>query len=61
MSIAITIKTDRDLTPKGKRTARVVQLNQGPHIRWYVSGRIYATKANTPEMRALTREWLAAA
>lgn len=61
MTIAITIKTDRDLTPKGKRTARVVQLNQGLHIRWYVSGRIYATKNNTPEMRELTREWLAAA
>ena len=59
--IKITIKTDADFTPAGKRTARTVTLKQGPRIRWYVSGRIYNTLPCTPENAALTKEWMAAA
>ncbi len=54
----VVIRTDRDLTPEGKRTARVVHLRQGPHIRWYVSGHIYRTLNNTKENAALTSDWL---
>lgn len=55
----IVIKTAMDLTPAGKRTARKVTLTQGQRIRWYVGGRIYATKPATVEMVALTNEWMA--
>ena len=58
--IKVTIKTDADFTPAGKRTARTVMLNQGPRIRWYVSGRIYNTLPSTPENSALTKEWIEA-
>lgn len=54
----VVINTDSDLTPEGKRTARVVQLRQGPYIRWYVSGRIYRTLKNTKENASLTSDWL---
>lgn len=57
----IVIHTDRDLTPPGKRTAKVVQLRGGAHIRWYVGGKIYSTRANTPAQAAVTRNWIAAA
>lgn len=56
----IVIHTDLDLTPAGKRTARTVQLKRGPAIRWYVGGKIYATRAVTPQNVATTKEWIAA-
>lgn len=62
MNIAITIKSNTaDFTPPGKRSAKSVQLRQGVFIRWYVSGRIYRTLSDTPENRALSREWVKAA
>lgn len=60
----ITIHTDADFTPTGKRSARVVKTNsrfgQGRQLRWYVAGRIYRSMAPTSENVALTNEWLAA-
>jgi hypothetical protein len=57
----ITIQTNADLTPAGKRAARVVPLNRGraPRIRWYVGGRIYNQLPVTPDNIAMTREWVA--
>lgn len=60
----ITIQTDADFTPKGKRTARIAttsgSFGRGREIRWYVSGRVYARMAVTPENAKLTNEWLGA-
>ena len=59
----IVIQTDADFTPKGKRSARVVQTRgqfAGRQLRWYVSGRIYHRLPVTPENIALTSQWLAA-
>lgn len=51
----LTIQTDLDLTPKGKRSARYVQSRYGTTLRWYVAGRIYLKGASL----AHTKEWLA--
>lgn len=56
----IVIEVDADLTPKGKRTARIVQTDRnGRQLRWYVGGRIYreftALSAKNVE---LTKEWI---
>lgn len=52
----IVIKTEYDLTPAGKRAARVVQTSRGGRqLRWYVGGRLYWKGA--PAER--TSEWLA--
>lgn len=51
----ITIHTDLDFTPSGKRTARYVYGRTGAQLRWYVSGRIYS---KAPPAH-LTAEWLA--
>lgn len=59
--LKIVIHTDKDLTPAGKRTARVVQTDRGGRqLRWYVSGRIYAQMPVTLEKVALTQEWMGA-
>lgn len=55
----IVIDVDADLTPKGKRTARIVNTDRnGRQLRWYVAGRIYRefcaiNKANVD----LTNKW----
>ena len=49
-----------DLTPKGKRSARVVGTDRGGRqLRWYVSGRIYNWLSVNADNVAMTREWLA--
>lgn len=55
--LRIIIHTDRDLTPPGKRAARIIRLRRGGRaIRWYVSGRIYATRPMSD--LSVTRQWL---
>lgn len=58
----VVIEVDSDLTPKGKRTARIVQTDRnGRQLRWYVAGRIYREfGAINKENMELTNEWLAA-
>lgn len=58
----IVIDVDADMTPKGKRTARIVQTDRnGRQLRWYVAGRIYREfGAINNSNVALTNEWLAA-
>jgi hypothetical protein len=52
----IVINTDYDLTPAGKRAARVVQTSRGGRqLRWYVGGRLYRKGAPSEH----TAEWLA--
>lgn len=52
----IVINTDYDLTPAGKRAARVVQTSRGGRqLRWYVGGRLYWKGAPADH----TAEWLA--
>lgn len=52
----IVINTDYDLTPAGKRAARVVQTSRGGRqLRWYVGGRLYWKGASSDH----TAEWLA--
>jgi SepF-like predicted cell division protein (DUF552 family) len=62
LSQKIVIATDRDLTPKGKRIARIVKLRSAmgtvERIRWYVARRIYNQLTVTPENVTLTREWV---
>lgn len=59
--IKITIQTDADFTPAGKRRAQIWTGYRGTRlIRWYVSGRRYRALAITPENIALTKEWLGA-
>jgi len=49
-----------DLTPKGKRTARIVGTDRGGRqLRWYVSGRLYRWLAPNAENIATTQEWMA--
>ena len=61
MSLKITIKTDADFTPPGKRTARVVTHTRGVQLLWfYVSGRRYRSLAPTAENLAMAQEWIAA-
>lgn len=56
----LTIQTDRDFTPVGKRSAKVVTHDRGTkRIRWYVGGRRYHVLPVTPENAALTRDWVA--
>jgi hypothetical protein len=55
--ISITIHTDRDLTPPGVRSFRIVQLRGGQHLRWYLDRRIYRTLPFTLDNLALSREW----
>lgn len=53
----IIIQTNADFTPKGKRTARVVQTSRGGRqLRWYVGGKLYRKGAPAE----LTAAWLAA-
>jgi hypothetical protein len=52
----IVIDTNYDLTPAGKRVARVVQTSRGGRqLRWYVGGRLYWKGAPSEH----TAEWLA--
>jgi len=56
----ITIITNADFTPPGKRGARIIQTSSnGRQLRWYVSGRIYNKMALNGENVSLTNEWLA--
>ena len=55
----ITIQTDCDFTPLGKRRARIVTLARGVRrIRWYVSGRRYRQLAVTDDNIAMSRDWI---
>jgi hypothetical protein len=58
----IVIQVDADMTPKGKRTARIVQTDRnGRQLRWYVAGRIYREFGVINNSNVtLTNEWLAA-
>lgn len=56
----IVIDVDADLTPKGKRTARIVHTDRnGRQLRWYVAGRIYREFGSINKKNVdLTNEWL---
>ena len=58
----ITIQTNADFTPAGKRTAKIVQttgmFGKGRQLRWYVGGRIYQQMRPTVENIELTQRWL---
>ena len=60
--MTITIQTDLDFTPAGKRRAQTVELRGqfGPvtKIRWYVSGKIFRTLPLTQENVDLSKEWV---
>jgi hypothetical protein len=57
----IVIKTDCDLTPDGKRRAKVVTMARGlKQIHWYVGRERYHELANTAANADLTNDWLAA-
>lgn len=58
----IVIDVDADLTPKGKRAARIVQTDRnGRQLRWYVAGRIYREFGAINNVNVnLTNEWLVA-
>ena len=58
----IVIEVDADLTPKGKRAARIVQTDRnGRQLRWYVGGRIYREfSAISAKSVELTKEWIEA-
>jgi hypothetical protein len=59
----ITIQTDADFTPPGKRAYKAVCLSGASvytHIRWYVSGRKYRTLPLNPENYDLSKQWVAA-
>ncbi|MFL1449246.1 hypothetical protein ACI77O_12695 [Pseudomonas tritici] len=58
----IVIQTDADLSPTGKRTARIVRHQRtgrrtNPQIRWYVAGKIYRTLPITEDNVKLTAKW----
>jgi len=57
--MTITIQTNLDFTPKGKRTARVAPYGHRV-IHWYVAGRIYNRLPITTANIALTNEWVRA-
>jgi len=60
--IKIVIHTDLDLTPAGKRTARIGRpVPSGQRLCWYVAGRIYRQLPMTKENVQLTHDWIAAA
>lgn len=54
----ITIQTDADFTPKGKRRARIVKTTQGKQLRWYVGGRHWRKLQITNDNIKLTHDWL---
>lgn len=56
----ITIQTNADFTPPGKRVARVVKTTRGQQLRFYVAGRLYRWLAVTPENLKMANEWIAA-
>jgi len=61
LNTKIVINTNADLTPKGKRSAKVVRSRRGkklpsPVIAWYVGGRFYRHTFDV----ALTNEWFEA-
>lgn len=54
--LSITITSDKDFTPKGKRSARYVRTYRGgTQLRLYVAGRIFVKGANP----AIVNDWLA--
>lgn len=53
--LKITIQTDADFTPAGKRRAKIAY---GNRIRWYVSGSIYRTLSITAANIELSRQWV---
>ncbi len=57
----ITIQSNYDFTPKGKRRAQIVTLRgmfgKVKRIRWYVSGRIFNQLPVTEENLKLSKEW----
>ena len=65
----IVINTTADLTPKGKRTFKVVKTGYktrgrkcNPQLRWYVGGKCFRTFDDVSvENLNLTQEWIAAA
>lgn len=60
----ITIQTDADFTPAGKRRVRVVKcrnrMGVSAQIRLYVSGRIFRKLAPTPQNMELAKQWVSA-
>ena len=53
--ITLTINSEFDFTPKGKRAARYVRTSRGSRqLRWYVGGRLYVKGANP----AFINEWI---
>lgn len=59
--LTLRIQTDADLTPKGKRSARIVPTSRGgAQLRWYVSGKRYRFLAPTVANAALTEQWIQA-
>lgn len=61
MPLKISIQTDADFTPAGKRTARTVQTDRGGRqLRWYVSGRLYNRLPVTAANAELTQRWIEA-
>lgn len=62
LNTKIIIRTDADLTPKGKRRARIVEthsaMGKGHQLRWYVGGRWYRGMRPTNENITLTQNWL---
>lgn len=49
-----------DLTPAGKRSARIVGTDRGgKQLRWYVGGRLYKWLSPNAQNVAMTNEWLA--
>lgn len=59
--IKITIQTDADFTPKGKRRALIVPTSRGGRqIRWYVGGRYYSRLPVTADNIAITQKWVVA-
>jgi hypothetical protein len=61
----IVIQTNADLTPPGKRVARVVHhaksgRRTGPQIRWYVAGSCFRNLKLTEQNTLLSAEWVAA-
>lgn len=65
MTLSITIQTDADFTPAGKRSIRLVRHAKSgkkipQSIRLYVAGKIYATLPMTVENMKLVETWYAA-
>lgn len=53
--LKITIQTDADFTPAGKRRAKIAY---GNRIRWYVGGCIYRTLPITAANIELSKKWV---